>query len=98
MGKTIAEPCELRDWRNRATPAMFGDRRRWRRAEGRKAAINSTWRRLTKTVPFGEAVSRRSRKKEPLAGAMWEEEMQYLIPGLMIAIVVGGALVAMRMK
>jgi hypothetical protein len=29
---------------------------------------------------------------------MWEEEMQYLIPGLMIAIVVGGALVAMRMK
>jgi hypothetical protein len=29
---------------------------------------------------------------------MWEENMQYLIPGLMIAIVVGGALVAMRMK
>jgi hypothetical protein len=52
---------------------------------------------LTKTVPFGEAVSRRSRKKEPLAGATWEENMQYLIPGLMLAIVIGGALVAMRM-
>jgi hypothetical protein len=29
---------------------------------------------------------------------MWEENMQYLIPGLMLAIVIGGAIVAMRMK
>jgi hypothetical protein len=84
-----------------AQPRQAGNEGLDRAGVARKGAnprINRAWRRLTKTVPFGEAVSRRSRKKEPLAGAMWEEEMQYLIPGLMIAIVVGGALVAMRMK
>jgi hypothetical protein len=59
--------------------------------------INRARRRLTKTVPFGEAISRRSRKKESHRLAQrGRKKMQYLIPGLMIAIVVGGALVAMK--
>jgi len=36
-------------------------------------------------------------KIEPLAGAnVGGKKMQYLIPGLMLAIVIGGAIVAMR--
>jgi len=36
-------------------------------------------------------------KKSHWLAQTWEENMQYLIPGLMLAIVVGGAIVAMRM-